>query len=118
VKVLARLTRLPADDLWRDPGYLRLWSSILTASFAYQVMMLALPLTAAVLLQDPGQLARFGGWLGEHVGLRATLAFAGATSLVLAVLAWRLPLIRGLRRLPGPEPPADWVEFETDARPT
>ncbi|MCB1980879.1 MAG: MFS transporter, partial [Rhodoferax sp.] len=42
---------LPAGDLWRDPAYLRLWSSILASSFGNQVMMLALPLTAAVLLQ-------------------------------------------------------------------
>jgi hypothetical protein len=47
---LARTLRLPEGDLWRDPSYLRLWSSILTASFGNQVMMLALPLTAAVLL--------------------------------------------------------------------
>ena len=45
------LPALAADDLWRDRTYLRLWSSILTSSFANQVMMLALPLTAAVLLQ-------------------------------------------------------------------
>jgi predicted MFS family arabinose efflux permease len=43
--------RLPADDLWRDRPYRRLWLSILTASFGGQVMLLALPLTAAVLLQ-------------------------------------------------------------------
>ena len=42
---------LPAHDLLRDPVYLRLWSSILTASFGNQVMLLALPLTAAVLLK-------------------------------------------------------------------
>ena len=48
---LPRLPRLSATDLWRDPVYLRLWSSILTSSFGNQVMMLALPLTAAVLLQ-------------------------------------------------------------------
>jgi MFS family permease len=42
---------LPAGDLWRDPAYLRLWSSILASSFGNQVMMLALPLTAAVLLK-------------------------------------------------------------------
>jgi MFS family permease len=48
---LLRLPSLPPEDLWRDPTYLRLWSSILTASFANQVMLLALPLTAAVLLQ-------------------------------------------------------------------
>ena len=45
------LPTLAADDLWRDRTYLRLWSSILTSSFGNQVMMLALPLTAAVLLQ-------------------------------------------------------------------
>ena len=42
---------VPAHDLWRDRSYLRLWSSMLTSSFANQVMMLALPLTAAVLLK-------------------------------------------------------------------
>jgi MFS family permease len=48
---LPGLPRLAANDLWRDPVYLRLWSSILTSSFGNQVMMLALPLTAAVLLR-------------------------------------------------------------------
>ncbi|MDE2275796.1 MAG: MFS transporter, partial [Burkholderiales bacterium] len=43
--------RLPDGDLLRDPSYLRLWSSILTSSFGNQVMLLALPLTAAVLLR-------------------------------------------------------------------
>jgi MFS family permease len=43
--------RIPPGDLWRDPAYLRLWTSILTSSFGNQVMMLALPLTAAVLLK-------------------------------------------------------------------
>ena len=47
---VARWLRLPPADLWRDRAYRRLWGSILTASFAAQVMMLALPLTAAVLL--------------------------------------------------------------------
>ncbi len=48
---LFALPRLPPGDLWRDPTYLRLWTSILTSSLANQVMLLALPLTAAVLLQ-------------------------------------------------------------------
>jgi MFS family permease len=42
---------LPPNDLLRDAVYRRLWSSILISSFGGQVTMLALPLTAAVLLQ-------------------------------------------------------------------
>ena len=42
--------RLPPGDLLRDPIYRRLWLSILISSFGGQVTMLALPLTAAVLL--------------------------------------------------------------------
>ena len=42
--------RVPSGDLWHDRAYLRLWVSILSASFGAQVMLLALPLTAAVLL--------------------------------------------------------------------
>src|SRR4029434_4340521 len=41
---------LAADDLLRDATYRRLWSSIFISSFGGQVTMLALPLTAAVLL--------------------------------------------------------------------
>jgi MFS family permease len=46
----------------------------------------------------PGAL--LGGWLGEHVGLRAALAFAGAGALLLAWVAWRLPQFRETRVLP------------------
>src|SRR5690349_24446929 len=41
---------LSPDDLLRQATYRRLWSSILISSFGGQVTMLALPLTAAVLL--------------------------------------------------------------------
>ena len=41
---------LPPTDLLRDVVYRRLWTSILISSFGGQVSMLALPLTAAVLL--------------------------------------------------------------------
>ena len=41
---------LAPDDLLRQATYRRLWSSILISSFGGQVTMLALPLTAAVLL--------------------------------------------------------------------
>src|SRR5580692_598981 len=41
---------LAATDLLRDATYRRLWTSILISSFGGQVTLLALPLTAAVLL--------------------------------------------------------------------
>jgi Transmembrane secretion effector len=41
---------LAPDDLLRDLTYRRLWTSIFISSFGGQVTMLALPLTAAVLL--------------------------------------------------------------------
>ena len=47
---LRQLLSLPADDLLRDAAYRRLWTSILISSLGGQVTMLALPLTAAVLL--------------------------------------------------------------------
>ena len=45
----ARLS-LPAHDLLRDAAYRRLFTSILISSFGGQITMLALPLTAALLL--------------------------------------------------------------------
>jgi MFS family permease len=47
---LLRLVLRP-DDLLLDPVYRRLWASTLISSFGAQVTLLALPLTAAVLLQ-------------------------------------------------------------------
>src|SRR5262245_4908746 len=49
-RVVARAMRLAPDDLLRDVIYRRLWSSILISSIGAQITMLALPLTAAVLL--------------------------------------------------------------------
>jgi MFS family permease len=46
----------------------------------------------------PGAL--IGGWLGEHVDLRASLAFAGGLGLLLTLVAWRNPLLRSIRVLP------------------
>ena len=68
-----------------------------------------------LLAAAPGAL--LGGWLGEYVGLRAALAFAGVVSLLLVVVAWRLPLIRELKHLPEPEPESDWLGLEADVRP-
>jgi MFS family permease len=65
------------------------------------------------LLAAPGG-SLLGGWLGEHVGLRAALGFAAATALLLAVVAWRLPLIRGLKTLPRPQPVPGIGEVESE----
>lgn len=46
----------------------------------------------------PGAL--WGGWLGDHYGLRASLGFAGVTAMLLALIARRLPVIRDVRTLP------------------
>ena len=46
----------------------------------------------------PGALA--GGWLGEHVDLRASLAFSGGFGLLLTLVAWRSPVLRSIRVLP------------------
>src|SRR5579872_7586350 len=48
----ALIKRLPLapTDLLRDRTYRRLWTSILASSFGGQITLLALPLTAAVLL--------------------------------------------------------------------
>jgi MFS family permease len=37
--------------LWRDPGFVKLWASLAITSYGAQITNLALPLTAAVLLQ-------------------------------------------------------------------
>jgi hypothetical protein len=63
----------------------------------------------------PGALA--GGWLGEHFGLRTSLAFAGGSALLLALVAWRHPVIRNVRTLPKPESHDDWLGVEATVRP-
>jgi MFS family permease len=66
-----------------------------------------------VLAAGPGAL--LGGWLGEHVGLRAALAFAGGMSLLLALVAQSHPTIRNVRELPRREHEDAWLGIE--ARP-
>jgi hypothetical protein len=46
----------------------------------------------------PGAL--LGGWLGEHVGLRAALAAGGIGALALALGGWRLTAMARQVRLP------------------
>ncbi|MBB5204372.1 MFS family permease [Inhella inkyongensis] len=48
--VLKKRLALPPEDLLRDRIYRRLWTSILISSLGGQITLLALPLTAAVLL--------------------------------------------------------------------
>ena len=69
-----------------------------------------------LILIPAGPGALLGGWLGEHVGLRASLAFAGGSALLLALLAWRTPVIRRVRELPKPESADDWVGAEAAVR--
>ncbi|MDD5335227.1 MAG: MFS transporter [Rhodoferax sp.] len=99
---------LPAHDLLRDATYRRLWTSILISSFGGQITMLALPLTAAVLLHaTPSQmgiltameLAPFvllslpaGVWLDRVRKLPVYVVGEGVIALVLASvpLSWYL----------------------------
>jgi hypothetical protein len=59
-----------------------------------------------------------GGWLGEHLGLRAALGFAGGSALLLSLVAWWHPAIRGVKVLPQPENIDDWVGAEATLPPT
>jgi predicted MFS family arabinose efflux permease len=53
-----------------------------------------------LILLPAGPGALLGGWLGEHIGLRSALGFSGVTALLLAFVAWRLPVIRSVKTLP------------------
>lgn len=52
-----------------------------------------------VLPGAPGAL--LGGWIGQQIGLRWAMGFAGVAALLLAWAAWRSPVLRGLNRLPA-----------------
>jgi MFS family permease len=73
-----------------------------------------------LILIPAGPGALFGGWLGEHVGLRASLAFAGGSAVLLAVVASRVRVIRDVRELPQPDHHDDWLGAEASpgARPS
>jgi len=60
-----------------------------------------------LILLPAGPGALLGGWLGEHYGLRSALAFAGVAALLLALVAWRQPVIRTTRVLPSVDEVAD-----------
>ena len=69
-----------------------------------------------LILLPAGPGALLGGWLGEHFGLRSALGFAGGSALLLALVAWRAPIIRNVRALPQPERERDWIGAEADVR--
>ena len=48
----------------------------------------------------PGAL--IGGYVGEHIGLRASLALAGVGAVVLTWCAWKSEVMMGTRTLPKP----------------
>ena len=70
-----------------------------------------------LILIPAGPGALLGGWLGEHIGLRASLAFAGGSALLMAIVAWRIAVIRDLRKLPEREHERDWVGGDAMVRP-
>ncbi|HLZ97192.1 MAG TPA: MFS transporter [Steroidobacteraceae bacterium] len=53
-----------------------------------------------LILLPAGPGALLGGWLGEHLGLRVALGFAGTMAVLLSAGARRLPAIRDVRTLP------------------
>ena len=65
-----------------------------------------------LILIPAGPGALIGGWLGEHIGLRAALGFAGGGALLLALAAWQVPVIRKVRQLPQAEDPEAWLGGE------
>jgi predicted MFS family arabinose efflux permease len=67
-----------------------------------------------LILIPAGPGALLGGWLGEHVGLRASLAFAGVGALLLAAIASQFGMIRRVRELPAAEQVDDWIGAEAD----
>jgi len=70
-----------------------------------------------LILLPAGPGALIGGWLGEHIGLRWALGFAGSCALLLAAVAWRSATIREVRELPRPERVDDWIGAEAGSVP-
>jgi MFS family permease len=65
-----------------------------------------------LILLPAGPGALVGGWLGEHVSLRASLLFAGVSALTVTLAAWRWTMLRGVRELPKPESDEDALGAE------
>jgi len=54
-----------------------------------------------LILLPAGPGALLGGWLGEHLGLRSSMLFAGVCGSLFATVAWRRSLLRDIRNLPA-----------------
>lgn len=55
-----------------------------------------------LMLIPAGPGALLGGYIGEHLGLRYTLGFAGIFSVLLAIWGWRNSILRHVANLPAP----------------
>ena len=53
-----------------------------------------------LILLGAGPGALLGGYVGEHIGLRASLAMAGIGGVALTIFAWRSKVVMGTRELP------------------
>ena len=69
-----------------------------------------------LILLPAGPGALIGGWLGEHLGLRSALAFAGVGAILLALVAWRFSPLRHIRELPTPDDPQALLGGEASVR--
>jgi MFS family permease len=58
-----------------------------------------------LILIGAGPGALIGGYIGEHVGLRASLAVAGVGAAILTVFAWRNTVMMSTRSLPVAQQP-------------
>jgi len=54
-----------------------------------------------LILLGAGPGALLGGYVGEHIGLRASLAMAGIGGVALTIFAWRSKVVMGTRELPA-----------------
>ncbi|HZV92663.1 MAG TPA: MFS transporter, partial [Caldimonas sp.] len=70
-----------------------------------------------LILVPAGPGALLGGWLGQHSGLRTSLAVAGVGSLLLAFAASRVGVVRGIKRLPSPDEVEAWLDAEAGVAP-
>jgi len=54
-----------------------------------------------LIMMPAGPGALLGGYVGQHLGFRVALGGAGVAALLLALLSWRLPVIRSVKTLPA-----------------